>query len=487
MLGEPVYFKRGSARLSPELFRRTLELLFDVELELPAERGPLAFTPGIDPKLGASSDSALVTLAQSVLEVVTDGELATALGCDDTSSACREAFIDGFAARAFRRPLDDAERAALEASFERPEPGGELATLRRVTLEVISSPSAYWLGQTGSSDDGAHYVLDGYELASLLSYGVAGEPPDAELGELAGSNALAEPEQRVEQLERLLAKNPRPAPLEGMIRDWLWIRDAEALPSFDTGPDLAKAMLEETGLLIADVVSENAPIARLLDADYSFVNAALAELYGLDVDAEGGVFERVELRSSGRRGILHHASFLTSASWWDIPNYAHRGGAVAAGVCVEIPQKPLDNLPPPAPGGPPATGRQRYEAVVGTSTCAACHRVVDPMGYAFDGFDAAGRYRETDAGAPIDTSGELSLPELALKFESSTDLVEGLATDPRYTSCFIRRAAESFIGTYADPAATDYASREMERGASTLVVDVLAAWVASDQFEIRVK
>jgi hypothetical protein len=489
VLGEPVYFKRGSARLSPGLFGRTLERLFDIELDSPLERGALAFTPGIDPKLGASSDVALVALARSVLDAVSADQLSSAIGCDDTGSECRGTFIDEFAGRAWRRPLDDTEIAALEASFDRPEPDGELATLRRVTFEVISSPNAYLLRQMGSSTDGVHFALDSHELASLISYGVAGEPPDAELRGLADDDALGGAEQRVEQVERLLSAGvERPTPLEAMIVDWLWIREADDLPSFAADPDLTRAMLEETGLLISDLLSRNAPIARLLDADFSFVNAPLAELYGLDLDIASGTFERVELGATSRRGIFHHASFLTSNAWGDIPNYAHRGGAVAGVLCVVVPREPPNaSSTPPPPQGSLMSGRQRYAAAVNDSLCAGCHALLDPIGYGFDHFDSAGAYRETDAGAPIETAGDVPYPQLALEFESSTDLVEGLATDPRYTSCFLQRSAESWIGTYGDPAAIDYASREMERGASTRIVDVLEAWVSSDHFEIRVK
>jgi hypothetical protein len=490
VLGEPVYFKRGSARLSPGLFGRTLERLFDIELDSPLERDALAFAPGIDPKLGASSDAALVALARSVLDALSADQLTSAVGCDDTGSECRGRFIDEFAGRAWRRPLDDTEIAALEASFDRPEPDGELATLRRVTFEVISSPNAYWLRQMGSSTDGVHFALDSHELASLISYGVAGEPPDVELRELADDDALGGAEQRVAQVERLLAAGvERPTPLEAMIRDWLWIRDADDLPSSATDPDLAQAMLEETGLLISELLSSNAPIARLLDADFSFVNEPLAELYGLDLDNANGGFARVELGATPRRGILHHASFLTSSAWGDIPDYAGRGGAVAGALCVEIPRKPpnVTTPPPPPPQNSLMTGRQRYAAAVSESVCAGCHSLVDPIGYAFDHFDSAGAHRETDAGAPIETASDVPYLQLSLKFESSTDLVEKLATDPRYTSCFLQRSAESWIGTYGDPAAIDYASREMERGASTRIVDVLDAWVSSAHFEIRVK
>jgi hypothetical protein len=488
VLGEPVYFKRGSARLSPGLFGRTLERLFDIELDTPLESDALAFTPGIDPKLGASSDAALVALARSVLDALSADQLSSAVGCDDTGSECRGTFIDEFAGRAWRRPLDDTEIAALEASFDRPEPDGELATLRRVTFEVISSPNASWLRQMGSSTDGVHFALDSYELASLISYGVAGEPPDAELRGLADDDALGGAEQRVEQVERLLSASvDRPTPLMAMIPDWLWIRDASALPSFATDPDLARAMLEETRLLIRELLSSNAPIARLLDADFSFVNAPLAELYGLDLDTANGGFARVELGATPRRGILHHASFLTSSAWGDIPNYARRGGAVAGALCVEIPREPPNASTPPPPQDSLMTGRQRYAAAVNDSLCASCHALIDPIGYAFDHFDSTGAYRETDAGASIETASDVPHLQLPLKFESSTDLVEGLATDPRYTSCFLRRSAESWIGTHGDPAAIDYASREMERGASTRMVDVLQAWVSSDHFEIRVK
>ena len=254
------------------------------------------------------------------------------------------------------------------------------------------------------------------QLATRLSYFLWSSMPDAELNRWVDKNDLKE-EMVSHQVGRMLADARSRSLSDQFAAQWFGLRnlvehdvDAELFPDFS--PALRETMREETKQLFNHVLQENRPISELLSADYTFVNEALAKHYGL-TGVSGDSFRRVSLKGSGRRGLLTHASVLTLTS------YPRRTSPVQRGKWI------LENIfgtpPPDPPAGVPTleessvstvalTLREQMEVHRRNPACAACHRVMDQLGFGLEEFDAVGAFRlasNDDGEKAMDSSGEL--------------------------------------------------------------------------------
>jgi hypothetical protein len=198
--------------------------------------------------------------------------------------------------------------------------------------------------------------------------------------------------------------------MDDFVGQWLTVRnihghepDPDIFREFDEG--LREAMATETELFFESQVRKDHSVLDLLRADYTFLNARLAEHYGMPA-VYGSHFRRVTVTDPARRGLLGQASVLT------VTSYAHRTSVVLRGKWVletllgAPPPPPPPNVPPLAEnerGAPPKSLRERMEQHRKNPVCATCHASMDPLGFALENFDATGRWRDTDAGAPIDS------------------------------------------------------------------------------------
>jgi Protein of unknown function (DUF1588)/Protein of unknown function (DUF1592)/Protein of unknown function (DUF1585) len=270
--------------------------------------------------------------------------------------------------------------------------------------------------------------------------------PDEELFSLAEQGKLR---QDLEGQVRRMVKDPKARSfLHGFAEQWLTLRkldlaspDPVLFPNFT--PELREAMARESLLFFEALVREDRGIGDLLDADFTFVNEELARHYGID-GVRGSDYVRVKAPAN-RGGILTHASILTLAS------NATRTSPVKRGKFV---LEQLLNTPPPPP--PPeldipeledqkqlkGTLRQQMEQHRANPVCASCHQRMDPIGFAFENFDAVGAWREKDAGAPVDASGVL--PD-GRKFDGPAGLKKLLGAD---RDVFVRCVVEKML-TYA--------------------------------------
>ncbi|RYZ63986.1 MAG: DUF1588 domain-containing protein, partial [Proteobacteria bacterium] len=193
---------------------------------------------------------------------------------------------------------------------------------------------------------------------------------------------------------------------------WLRLASIGGVPvdeRFDE--NLRQAMLRETRLLLSSVIREDRPLGDLLDADYTFVDAQLARHYGLP-DVKGSYMRRIGLKPGDRRrGLLGQGSILTLTSLPDRTSPVVRGKWVVEnliGAHVPTPPPGVEtNLDPPAGQHGKMTLRQRLEAHRSQPDCAACHRIMDPIGFALENFDRTGGWRTLDDGLPVDAEGAL--------------------------------------------------------------------------------
>jgi hypothetical protein len=260
---------------------------------------------------------------------------------------------------------------------------------------------------------GTVYALDGFEMASRLSFFLWSSIPDDELLAAANQGLLATPRGRAEQVQRMLRDPKASALAANFASQWFGLRQlATATPStneFDG--NLRRSLARETELLFDSIVREDRSIVDLIDADYTFVDERLARHYGIE-HVRGSRFRRVALGDDSRRGILGHGSVLTVTS---APN---RTSPVIRGAWV---LRNLLGAPPPSP--PPGvetnleqsaaagTGdlplRARLERHRADPSCASCHSLIDPLGFALENFDTIGAWRTLDHGQPIDAAATL--------------------------------------------------------------------------------
>lgn len=306
--------------------------------------------------------------------------------------AVQQSAVLEFAAKAWRRPLTSTESASLKSL----EP-------RLMLTRVLTSPSFLYRSERAPKQTGP---VSPYELASRLSHFLWSSTPDDRLLSLAKSGALSQPETLRTEIRRMLAdaRTRRLAAEFGC--QWLHIRDIATLSEkserhFPTFANLRSSMLEEAVLFLTHSIQTNAPISSLLTANHTFVDAPLAAHYGIPI--KGNEWQRVdELKTHGRGGILTLAATLSKQSGASRTSPILRGNWVSEVLLGErLPRPPKDvpSLPEEAPEG--LTERQLIERHSSDERCSGCHRRIDPIGFALEGFDPIGSARKRDTNTTL--------------------------------------------------------------------------------------
>jgi mono/diheme cytochrome c family protein len=325
-----------------------------------------------------------------------------------------------FARSAFRRPPSEDEIEMLLKVFDlgRENQLAYPAALRLMLKAVLVSPQFLFITPAQAAEPGQAIVpLDDYQLASRLSYFLWATMPDAELMSLADKGKLHEPAVLRAQVKRLLADKRSRAVFDGFGAQWLGVGGLKE-KTFDTAkfpqmtPALRAAMYDEARLFFESIVRENRSVVNFVNGDYTYLNGTLAPLYGLEKQVKGADMRRVKLADANRGGILGMPGVLA------VTSMPERTSAVKRGVWVL--EQVLGQHVPPAPANVPTlekqdrqkvanlTLRQRTELHRTNPACANCHKLLDPIGFGLENFDAIGRWRDRDdSGGAIDAAGEL--------------------------------------------------------------------------------
>jgi hypothetical protein len=384
--------------------------------------------------------------------------------CHPTSpkdeEGCARTILSRLARRAFRRPVVDADVTPLLAFYRGGRQAGDFDDGIEKALEaLLVSPDFLFRVEPdpAGSKPGSVYRISDFELASRLSFFLWSSIPDDELLKLADRGRLKDPEVLQQQTRRMLDDPRSQALVINFAGQWLYLRnlatwrpDAGIFPQFDES--LRKAMGQETELFFASILHENRSVLELLDADYTFLNQRLAEHYGIP-DIYGPQFRRVTLTDPNRRGLLGQGSILMVTSYPNRTSVVQRGKWVLENLLgTPPPPKPADvpELEPEGKDGKPLPLRQAMEKHRTNAVCASCHGRMDPIGFALENYDAIGRWRSEDAGAPIDVAGKL--PDGA-KFAGPGELAKLLATN--YQDDFVSTVTEKLL-TYALGRGLDY-------------------------------
>jgi hypothetical protein len=378
-------------------------------------------------------------------------DLAELLPCDLATGdrACAGALIEELGLRAYRRPLDEPEIAKLLAVYDAVEADADFVRgVQAIIQALLISPHFLYRLELGSAtpEENGRVALTSYQQATRLSYLFWGTMPDEALFAAAAEDALQTPAE-IEHHARRLAADPRARqPMMRFYREWLALtgiagvsKSGDVYPEFDT--DLRESMDVAADAFLSWVLWESdATLTTLLTSPVSFVDDRLAQLYGLGESDEAELV-RVELDPDERAGILTQPGLLAVLAHADHGDPIHRGLFVRKQLlCEIIPDPPADVMPVVPELDPSVSTRERYQQHSTDPACAACHRMLDPIGFGFEHYDGIGRFRTEDAGLPIDASGEIvgaTGPEAS--FDGVPDLARKLADSAAVHDCVAKQ------------------------------------------------
>jgi hypothetical protein len=331
---------------------------------------------------------------------------------------CARKILSTLARRAYRRPLKDSDlEEPLSFYLRRRNNNGSFdAGIESALQLILASPEFLFRFEpdpAGASAE-APYRIDDIALASRLSFFLWSSIPDDALLNLATQGKLKDPAVLDQQIKRMLADPRAEALADNFAEQWLFLRNLKnSAPNLDAFPDfddnLRQAMRQETKLFFESIQREDRSVLDLLNADYTFVNERLARHYGIP-NVYGSQFRRIPVTDPARRGLLGQASILTVTSYPNRTSPVQRGKWILTNILGTPPLPPPPNVPElkeNAEGAQPKSVRERMEAHRADAVCAGCHKVMDPVGFALENFDAIGRWRASDDGAKIDPSGVL--------------------------------------------------------------------------------
>jgi hypothetical protein len=382
----------------------------------------------------------------------------------DKETACAKEIVSTLARRAFRRPVTNQDIEVLMSFYQQGRNSGNFDNGIEMALRRILADPEFVFRKEAEPPNvkpGQAYPINDLELASRLSFFLWSSIPDDELIKVASQNKLHEPAVLEHQVKRMLA-DPRSNQLViNFAGQWLSLRGlqsqvpvASLYPDFDD--NLRQAMRRETELFVDSIVHEDRSVTELLDGDYTFLNERLAKHYGIP-NVYGSNFRRVTLppEFNMRRGLLGKGSLLTVSSPPNRTSPVSRGKTVMQVFLGVSPPDPPPNVPAlkatdsPVHGGAKPTMRQQMEEHRANPVCAACHKIMDPIGLALENFDGIGQWRTTDEGSPIDASGQLVD---GTRINGANDLRQALVG---YSPQFLRVVTDKLL-IYALGRGTEY-------------------------------
>jgi mono/diheme cytochrome c family protein len=332
--------------------------------------------------------------------------------------ACAAQILGRLARLGYRQPVGPNEMGPIMEFYDAARARGTFESgIQRGLQRILSSPRfAFRIERdpAGSAPNSVHSV-NAVELASRLSFFLWSSIPDEPLLRAAEQGTLSQPAVLEREVRRMLADPRSEALVTNFAGQWLHLRNVRSVqPNSDEFPDfddnLRQAFRRETEMLFSSIVKEDRNVLDLIRADYTFVNERLARHYGIP-GIYGSRFRRVPVRDDARRGILGQGSMLAVTSHAERTSPVLRGKWVLEnllGLPVPPPPPDVPSLPGNEDGKKPRTLREQLAEHRRDPVCASCHKVMDPVGFALENFDAVGAWRTREPGGPIDASGQLA-------------------------------------------------------------------------------
>ena len=503
--GMEIVGKRALRRLTIPELEATIRATFGltamqwVGVNVPPDAGSDdGFTNNVD-RLTVSPEYArgLMESSRSVANLVSsDAVLGKLLPCAATGGAtCADTFVTSFGTKLYRRPLTTAEKARYMALFDKTSKEDFKSFVYWTTSTMLQSPNVLYRSELGEPDGSGRFKLTPYEVASQLAFTYTGGPPSAELMQLAATNKLATAAD-VEAAARGLMFDGdavKPAFRDVVLRfadQWLGIsrvgnvkKDAMLYPDFNT--QIQDSLAEETRQFLSSVIlTDKGSVGDLLTANYTMVDSRLAKYYGYGA-ATGTGFTRATRPPEWGIGLLSQGSLMAVLANGLYTSPTRRGHMVRTLMC--------DTVPPPPPTVNPVaevnefkTTRQRYEDLHSSNPeCHSCHQLMDPIGFAFEHIDSAGKYRVKEGKFDIDDTGLLTRTGGDLTFKGPTELATALAKLPEVNDCMAAYMAAYALGVSHESAKCLVASATNELRNGMSIVDFYVRMARSDHFRFR--
>lgn len=426
--------------------------------DLGAEFDTVGSALSLPPEYVVGYEGAATTLIDDLFADATRQK--TVVTCDVAvgGDTCAQTILSAFARRAWRRPLTASEAQGLMAPIAAAKTLGATAVdgLKAALTGVLMSP--YFLYKLELDDNplaAAARRLNPYELATRLSYSLWSSMPDAALSAAADAGQLVTDEQLTAQVNRLLDDPRADTLLDNFTAKWLDFAGLEShevaseqFPKFT--PALAASMKGEARRFMQEFLRNPIKVSGLFDARFTFVDATLANFYGLTRAGGGNAtdFVKVDTTGTDRQGLLTLGAFLTTTAYANRTSPVRRGEYVFRRLlCDEVPPPPADVPQLSEMDIPGQTLRQRLEAHRANPACSNCHNLMDPIGFGLENYDGIGAYRTLDSGVAVDSKG--TLPD-GTTFTGAVALGGILAKDARLPRCVTEKFMTFAIGRLLD-------------------------------------
>jgi len=392
--------------------------------------------------------------------------------------------LTNLARRAWRRPVTDVEiEPYVRLATRELEANEKFDSAYKAALVAVLTSSRFYYLQEGSPEVSRDELND-WELASRLSYFLYNSMPDDELFAAAESGTLHEPERLRAQLRRIFDDSKFGRFLDSFPYQWLQLHKVGMFPPNpklypDYNSWLERSMVRETKLYFGEMFRQNRPLREFIDSDWAMLNPRLRAHYGLPA-AETAEFQRVELGPTDHRGgLLTQASVLMLTSDGQRHRPVHRGVWLSEAIFNRTPPAPPPNvepLEPTAEDAPKATIRMQLQAHATHSTCASCHKKIDPLGFAFENYDAIGRWRTEE-----ETAGQGANPEV----NASGELPDGRKFDgPAEFKTLLVENQDQFAVAFIEQLAT-YALRRVMTIDDDAQIRAVAEASKKDDYRLR--
>lgn len=377
-------------------------------------------------------------------------------GCPPSGAAgegaCVDAFLDSFAKKAFRRPLADDEKTRWKGFYDKVRPSSTnfADAIAQLAEAIVESPQFLYKLEVGSGGGAEGVKLTGYEIATRLSYLLWDTMPDADLWKAAEDGSLAKVAGIEAQVARMLKDGKARAAIDEFARQWVSLdRLAGNASATKKRPDLFKDYTEPTATALLDglttymqdaLVGDGGGLNKLLTGKSAFVNAASAKIWGLS--ANGNDLARVDANAAQRKGLLTQAGLLAGLAHDAAQSPVLRGVFVLEHLLCQPPPPPPMGMIPPQPAPDPnvkRTVRQRLvvEHEEQAPGCKACHQLIDGVGFAFENYDALGRWQTMEGDLPVDPSAVIKgTGDADGEFPNALAMIDKLAGSQQVAQCF---------------------------------------------------
>lgn len=495
----PTFALAGIRRLSRGEVERAATQLVGVSAvefasSLGADTRQAGFTRNVNERLGSLQADALWNGARKLAAEVVAQRLSTLAPCASGGSEdCAKQFIKEFVPRAYRRAITATEETNLLKVYQAGASGAAYADgIALVLTVVLQAPSFLYVTELGAPGAARETRLSGEEIATSLSLLLTGKPADEALMTKGRSGALDSAAGRAEAARALLMPAGGPSAdvklqLERLVLEWIGAdsvdtvaKDATQFPEWFS---IRGDMLAESRQIVDSVLfSGDGTIASLLTTPNTFLTPALAKFYG--VSGSGAVTQ-----PPSRRGLVLAGAFVAANSYPLETAPVKRGATLRKRLlCKELPVPTnLGNITVPK-ADPTLTARERFVAHSADPACSGCHKQLDPPGFAMEVFDTAGRYRSTENGKPIVTSGELlSVGDATGAFADGVEMVNAIARSKVAAECFSRQLYRYASGRAGGGEEEAFVAFVHDRPSALegRVIEQLIDYVQSDSFVLR--